>query len=143
MLRPTSSPQKFPELPEGGLRSPICRSTTRRDVVSGSLARATVPGLRERLPGACHSPVRQLPLDLSGVTCCDTLGLAALSRAVVGALSDSGPIRLLRVLPDAGAAAGTTAVEALLHRPGSAGRTPRYIAAVGPGNAGGGQNPLG
>jgi len=100
-------------------------------VVSGGLTLATVPGLRERLLGACHSPVRQLTLDLSGVTSCDTLGLgllvatarrirlsggdlclAAPSRAVVEALSDSGLIRLFRVLPDGGTAVGITAAKA-------------------------------
>ncbi|MFI6495099.1 hypothetical protein [Streptomyces sp. NPDC050564] len=40
------------------------------------------------------------------------LRLAAPSRAVVEALSDSGLIRLLRVLPDAATAGGITAVEA-------------------------------
>lgn len=100
-------------------------------VVIGGLTLATVPALRERLLGVCHSPGRQLTLDVSGVTSCDTLGLgllvatarrvhlsggdlclAAPSRAVAEALSDSGLIRLLRVLPDAGTAVGITAAEA-------------------------------
>lgn len=120
----TATPLVPAEVPRAPGRRPAVADMPEdgeRGVVSGSLARATVPGLRERLLGACHSPVRQLTLDLSGVTSCDTLGLAAPSRAVVEALSDSGPIRLLRVLPDAGTAIGTTAVEALLRRPGSAG----------------------
>jgi len=100
-------------------------------VVSGGLTLTTVPGLRGRLLGACDGPGRQLTLDLSGVTSCDALGLwllgatarrirlsggdlrlAAPGRAVVEALSDSGLIRLLRVLPDAVTAVGITAAEA-------------------------------
>ncbi|WP_369243690.1 STAS domain-containing protein [Streptomyces sp. R41] len=100
-------------------------------VVSGSLALATVPALRERLLSPRHNPGSQLNLDLSGVTSCDTLGLGLLvatarkvhlsggglrlvapSHAVAEALSDSGLIRLLHVLPDAGTAVGITAAEA-------------------------------
>ncbi|WP_055611587.1 STAS domain-containing protein [Streptomyces phaeochromogenes] len=99
-------------------------------VVSGSLALATVPGLRERLLRECHSPGSRVILDLSGVTSCDTMGLgllvatarrlrlsggdlrlAAPSRVVVEALGDSGLIRLFRVLPGTGTAVGSTAAE--------------------------------
>ncbi|WP_369244788.1 STAS domain-containing protein [Streptomyces sp. R41] len=101
-------------------------------VVSGSLGLATVPGLRERLLGVCHGPGSLMILDLSGVTSCDTLGLGLLvatarrvhhsggglrlvapSHAVVEALGDSGLIRPLHVLPNAGTPVGMTAAPEL------------------------------
>ncbi|WP_369264318.1 STAS domain-containing protein [Streptomyces sp. R35] len=134
----TATPRIPAEVPRAPGRRPVLAGVPEgceTVVVSGNLTLATVPGLRARLLGACRSPGRQLTLDLSGVTSCDTLGLgllvatarrvhlsggdlrlAAPSRAVVEALSDSGLIRLLRVLPDAGTAVGTTAAEA--HAPG-------------------------
>lgn len=130
----TATPLIPVEVPRAPGRRPVVADMPEdceRVVVGGGLTRATVPGLRELLLGACHSPVRQLTLDLSGVTSCDTLGLGLLvatarrirlsggdlrlatpSRAVVEALSDSGLIRLLRVLPDAGTAVGITVAEA-------------------------------
>ncbi|MFI1358772.1 STAS domain-containing protein [Streptomyces sp. NPDC020898] len=50
--------------------------------------------MRERLPGACRSPVRRLTFDLSGVTSCDTQGLGPLVATARRVHLSAGDLRL-------------------------------------------------
>jgi anti-anti-sigma factor len=115
----------IPLVPVGVLRMGALRPLNRVPIgkghlvaVAGRLDLDTIPGVRARLQRVSHHPGTPLDLDLSGVTCCDVLGLGLLvavdrrarryggglrllspSPAVVEALQVSGLARLLPVFP--------------------------------------------